>query len=95
MNKLKTLNDLKVSCLLRNPTTQIIELKEDKHIEGDEENTWVNFKQLKQEAIKWDKSFKSGECWTDFAADGRNGQENIEEWIEHFFNITEGDLNNE
>ena len=57
---------------------------------GDYAKIW----QLKDEAIKWIKHFKSGEAWTDFAADSRNGQENIEEWIAHFFNITEGDLKN-
>ena len=47
---------------------------------------------LRQEAIKWINAFNKGECHTDFAADGRNGQENICEWIENFFNITEEDL---
>jgi hypothetical protein len=52
----------------------------------------ICYDDLKQEAIKWIKSFQKGECHTDFAADGRNGQENISEWIEHFFNLEERDL---
>jgi len=78
MDKLRTLNNLKNIDFV-----------------ADKENIIYGFSEVvKEEAIKWIKSFKSGECHTDFAADGRNGQENIEEWIEHFFNITEGDLNN-
>lgn len=46
----------------------------------------------KHEAIKWIKAFRDGSCHTDFAADNRKGQENVEEWIEHFFNITDEDL---
>ena len=54
--------------------------------------TCLNIKDLKQMAIKLIKHFRSGEAWTDFAADERKGQENIEEWIEYFFNLTEDDL---
>lgn len=53
----------------------------------------IDSHKLKQElGIKWIKAFESGECHTDFAADGRNGQENIIEWIKHVLNITEEDL---
>lgn len=55
-------------------------------------NANVNIKELKQEAKKWIEAFEKGECHTDFAADGRNGQENIIEWIKHFFNLKKEDL---
>ncbi len=48
--------------------------------------------ELKELGITWIKAFTKGECHTDFAADGRNGQENIIEWIQHVLNITEEDL---
>jgi len=52
----------------------------------------INPIDLKQAAIEWVKAFEKGECWTDFAADQRHGQENIVEWIHHFFGLTEEDV---
>jgi len=49
----------------------------------------VSHEELRAEAIKWIKAFNAGECHTDYAADGRNGQENICEWITDFFNLGE------
>ena len=59
-------------------------------------NSHANPKELRQElGIKWIKAFEKGERHTDFAADGRNGQENIIEWIKHIFNISDEDLKSE
>ena len=52
--------------------------KSGKHIDSEE---------LKNAVREWIDSFNKGKCWTDFAADSRNGQENIVEWIEYFFNL--------
>lgn len=52
----------------------------------------IDAEELRQEVINWIKAFNTGELWTDFSADNRKGQENVIEWIEHFFNITEDDL---
>jgi hypothetical protein len=52
----------------------------------------VEWYRLQELGTNWIKAFQKGECHTDFAADGRNGQENIIEWIQHVFNISDEDL---
>ena len=76
MEELKTLKDLHI---FRVKAMQI-----DKVV--------IDISDLKKEAINHVKHFKSGEAWTDFAADERKGQENLIEWIEYFFDIKEEDL---
>lgn len=90
MTELKTLEELPFRRLCSDEA--IVATKdEDKKFMLDI-NTEVKIYDLKQEAIKWINHFKSGNAHTDFAADGRNDQENIEEWIKHFFNLTAEDL---
>lgn len=47
----------------------------------------VEYNCLQQAAQEWKDHFKSGELWTDYAADQRKGQENIIEWIDTFFDL--------
>ncbi len=62
----------------------VIASKEDAaHLEGYNEA----IRDFRKMGTDWAKAFEKGECHTDFAADGRNGQENIIEWIEHVFEI--------
>ena len=77
-------------------TTGIKELFEEYDVEfklSPLRDVTIPIEDLRAEAIKWMKSFNKGECHTDFAADERKGQENIVEWIKHFFNITDEELN--
>ena len=86
MDKLKTLKDI----MRFSPA--IGEDKYSPYCKSNENGSYICHYELKVKAIEWVRAFKLGECHTDFAADGRNGQENIEEWIEYFFGITEEDL---
>ena len=91
MIELKTLKELKTYIACHSMKTDDAFLGEaDWEDEGDRA---IIPEQVKQElGIKWIKAFQKGECHTDFAADGRNGQENIIEWIQHVFNISDEDL---
>ena len=93
MYKLKTLKDL--PCIRDDEYSCCNEDKQ-KHYSGFcgdlDDGPWTKDSDLRELAIKWIKAFDNGECHTDFAADGRDGQGNICEWIQHVFNITEEDL---
>ena len=65
------------------------ELKTLKELQKDFEWNFDTYNALREEAIKWVKAFEDGKRHTDFASDGRKGQENIIEWINHFFYIEE------
>ena len=51
----------------------------------------INPTELRQEAIKWIKAFKNGDTHTDYVAETITN-ENVQDWIQEFFNITDEDL---
>ncbi len=49
-------------------------------------------KQLKQEAIKWIKELKETDEFSEDEQGIFDNNYNVQEWIKHFFNLTEEDL---
>lgn len=93
MNELKTLKDLpcvrmeEYSCCSGNKQEHLDEIPERKSRDLEAIETWTDDRVLRQEAIKWVK-FQREKDYNHSKEEG----EFLENWIKHFYNITEEDL---